>query len=307
MSKARAISLFAVVCATAVPAHAQPDGGAAGSAIVVTGSRPMTEDETLEAVRRVARPVDGQLARFNERICPLVMGFDAPYEKIVANRIKATAARIGAAMGGEGCVPNLNVVIVDDGRQFVRELLRQYPGALGGVSRREYRELTEGEGAARSWSATMLTNSAGKSAGSTTTNGGGGTATSGYQGSSVSFNAANVMRVYESSTINPSVQQSIVASWVVLETDATFGKSLTQIADYAAMRGLAMVRPAELGTNTILELFEDGAESPPPALTEFDIAYLTSLYNAPARRWARSQVRHIADAVANGQADQRRP
>ena len=115
------------------------------------------------------------------------------------------------------------------------------------------------------------------------------------------------MRVYESSTINPSVQQSIVASWVVLETDATFGKSLTQIADYAAMRGLAMVRPAELGTNTILELFEDGAESPPPALTEFDIAYLTSLYNAPARRWARSQVRHIADAVANGQADQRRP
>jgi hypothetical protein len=92
------------------------------------------------------------------------------------------------------------------------------------------------------------------------------------------------MRIYESSNINPSVQQAIVSVWVVLETGATFGKSLTQLADYAALRGLAMVRPAEL--------------------TEFDRAYLKSLYRVQGRGWARQQVRQMADSIAreNGQA-----
>jgi hypothetical protein len=99
-----------------------------------------------------------------------------------------------------------------------------------------------------------------------------------------------------------------VTSWVVIETGATFGKSLTQIADYAAMRGLAMVSPAELADSddTILALFEPGADSSVPELTEFDVAYLAGLYRAPPRRWARQQVRYVADAIAR-EAEQGTP
>jgi hypothetical protein len=86
----------------------------------------------------------------------------------------------------------------------------------------------------------------------------------------------------------------------VIETGATFGKSLTQIADYAALRGLAMVTPGELdgSEDTILALFEPGSQAAPAELTEFDRAYLKGLYRAPPRRWARSQVRYMADAIA---------
>ena len=122
----------------------------------------------------------------------------------------------------------------------------------------------------------------------------------GFAGSSVSFGDVPVMRVYDSSNANPSTKQTINSAWVVLETEATLGKSLRQIADYAAMRGLAMVRPGMLdgSADTILDLFEPGAHASPPALTEFDLAYLTSLYRVPALRWSRSQVRYMAGAIA---------
>ena len=283
----------------AVPAQAQSGEAAVDPTIVVTGKQMLTEDEAHEVIQRAARTVDGQLARFDQPVCPRVTGFDTPYERIVAERIKQTAETVGASAGADGCLTNLQVVIVDDGREFVELLRREHPEAFAGVSRRELARLAAEEGAARSWSVTAMTNSAGAIAGRPAPTAGSGSVKSGFGGSSVSFGDVNVMRVYESSNMNPSVQQAIASAWVVIETGATFGKSLAQIADYAAMRGLAMVRPAELAASqdTILALFEPGSTSGPAELTEFDHAYLKSLYRVPARRWARQQVRQMADAI----------
>ena len=292
----------------AAPALAQSEEPEADTTIVVTGRQPVGEDETLEVVRRVARPVDGQLARFQQPVCPKVIGFEERYESIVAARIRQAAEQAGARAGGEGCVANLFVVIVDDGSEFVDELQRAEPGAFAGLSRREFSALADADAAARAWNSTVMTNSAGAVAGTPSPTSGTGTVKWGYQGSSVSIGNANVMRVYEGSNINPSTQQAIASAWVVIETGATFGKSLTQIADYAAMRGLAMVRPSEFAdsADTILTLFEPDAAAPVPELTPFDMAYLKGLYSIQGRRWARQQVRQLADAIA-GESEQATP
>ena len=306
MTRKHVISLLAT-CATLVSSpHAQAEESNSGPTIVVTGKLPLTEAKTLEVVRRVARPVDGQLARFKEPVCPRVTGFQSQYEALVAKRIRAVAEAVGAGAGEEGCVTNLEVVVVDDGREFVAELHRQHPEALAGLSKPEFAALVNDEGAARSWTATALTNSTGATVGRPSPTAGGGSVKYGYQGSSVHFGDVNVMRINESSNIDPSVQQAIVSAWVVLETRATLGKSLTQLADYAALRGLAMVRPAELdgSEDTILALFEPGSDAAPAELTEFDRAYLKSLYRVQGRGWSWQQVRQIADSIAreNGQA-----
>jgi hypothetical protein len=74
----------------------------------------------------------------------------------------------------------------------------------------------------------------------------------------------------------------------------------------AALRGLAMMRPAELdgSEDTILALFEPRSNAAPARLTEFDRAYLKSLYRVRSLSWARQQVRQMADSIAreNGQA-----
>ena len=304
MKEAVRSALLLALLGAAVPAWAQAND----PTIVVTGKSLRTEEQTRETIRRATRTVDGQLARFIEPVCPRVTGFETQYERTVAERIKQVAEAIGARAGGEGCVANFYVVIVDDGREFVAELERQHPEALEGLSRREWDRLSGDEGIARSWNATAMTNSAGAVAGRPSPSAGGGSVKTGFAGSSVICGDVNVMRAYESSNINPSVQQAIMSAWVVIETGATFGKSLTQIADYAAMRGLAMVRPAELASSedTILALFEPGSPAEPARLTEFDQAYLKSLYRVQGRRWARQQVRQMADAITR-EAEQHTP
>jgi hypothetical protein len=302
------ILLTGLVAALIVPGPAQAEPSAE-PAIVVTGQPPLTEAEARAAVRRLSRPVDGQLARFHQRVCPAVIGFESRYEALVAEWIRATAEAVGAEVADVGCAPNLFVVIVDDGAGFVRALAERDAGALSSLPPSEFAELAASDAVARSWSVTQLTNSAGAVAGRPSPSAGGGAVKVGFAGSSVSFGDVDVLRVNESSTINPAVQQTIQSSWVVIETEATLGKSLRQVADYAAMRGLAMVRPDRLERRelTILDLFEPGARTGPPALTEFDLAYLTSLYRAPSRRWARSQVRYIADAIARADQGQAPP
>lgn len=299
MFDARCLIFLLGALAAPSAAHAQAESD---PSIVVTGQLPLGEEETLDIVRRVARPVDGQLARFQQPVCPQVIGFEAQYEAVVERRIKATAERVGARAGGNGCVANLYVVIVDDGRQFVQALSRQRPIALGGLTRHELDRLASEEGAARAWSSTVLTNSDGAVGGTPAQGGRDALAAlnNGYGPNLGMTSDAKVMRVYEGSTINPSTRQAIASAWVVIETGATFGKTLTQIADYAAMRGLAMVRPAELAASgdTILALFEPGADASVPELTDFDLAYLKGLYRIQGRRWARQQVRQLADAIA---------
>jgi hypothetical protein len=296
------LGALAVMAIGSAPAFAQ-----SSNSIVVTGKQ-LDEDQAAETIRRIATPVGGQLARFSEPVCPRVTGFETQYEAIVAKRIKAVAEAVGAGAAKEGCVTNLFVVIVDDGPEFVRELDRRHPEVFDGMSKREYTALANDAGAARTWTATALTNSMGQIAGTPAPTAGTGTVKWGYQGSSVSIGNAQVMRIYEGSNINPSVQQAIVSAWVVLETRETFGMTLTQIADYAAMRGLAMVRPDELaaGDDTILALFEPEAGAAPAELTEFDRAYLKSLYRVQGRRWARQQVRQMAGAIAR-EAEQAEP
>ena len=299
-SAARSLALL-LLAAGASPAWAQSETDEAAPAIVVTGQRALTESEALDVVRRVARPVDGQLARFHEPICPRVTGFQTQYERMVAERIKDVAERAGADAGADGCVANFYVVIVDDGPGFVREMARKHPGVFSGVSKQEFDRLASEPGAARAWSNTVLTNSNGTPVGAPPSSAGGGVVKRGYQGSSVTIDGSvNVVRVQETSNVNPSVQQAMQSSWVVLETGATFGKTLTQLGDYAAMRGLAMVQPSELdgSEDTILGLFEPDAAVSAPELTEFDLAYLTSLYRAHPRRWARTQVRNIAEGIS---------
>jgi hypothetical protein len=298
------ISLFAACATLTVSAYAQakaqPEEGNSSSTIVVTGRVPMTEEKAREVVRRMAKPVDGQLARFKDPVCPLVIGFQPQYEALVAERIKAVAEAAGVGAAKAGCATNLFVVIVDDGRGLVAELHRLHPEVFAGVSKREFDALANDEGAARSWMHTAQTNSLGATVGVAAPKAGSTAVKYGFQGSSITFSNVNVMRVYESSNINPAVQQSIGSAWVVLETRATVGKTLAQLADYAAVRGLAMVRPGEIdgSVDTILALFEPGSDAAPAKLTEFDQAYLKSLYHVQGQAWARQQTRQMADSIA---------
>jgi hypothetical protein len=76
------------------------------------------------------------------------------------------------------------------------------------------------------------------------------------------------------------VREDIVGVLVLFDRDDVRSMTLSQLADYATMRGLARTRPVDgdgQKLDTILALFDQDA-TPPDTLTAFDTAYLGALY-----------------------------
>jgi len=90
-----------------------------------------------------------------------------------------------------------------------------------------------------------------------------------------------------------------VASMVVVERGALTGLSVTQVADFAAMRAYADTNPrraAKSGAPTILTILDKrNDEMVPVTLTQWDFGYLKSLYatsNAHYASYQRGDMAH---------------
>ncbi len=294
-----AIVAAAALC-LATPALAQDHGDADSQAnIVVRGKTLDAREQARQLVGRMSVQVEGQLARFGDEICPFVSGFSEVYAEKVAARIRKIADEAGATPGGPRCRPNLVVVIVDDGRAFTRELYRLYPGQFTNMDPAKRKRLLNSQARARSWTVTALYNEDGQAAALSNAS----SNDTGMNGSRLTIgNGKSVLRVSQASIINPPTQQQIELAYVVIETQATLGRKLMQVADYAAMRGLMQSRPEKLaaGDDTILRLFEPDALSGPAALTASDRAYLSGLYHGRGNRSAAAQMGRISSGVATG-------
>ena len=200
---------------------------------------------------------------------------------------------------------NLAIVLVDSGPAFARALASQYPGQFAGVSADERRRLMEEPGPVRSWTVTSVRNEDGQALGNAPETVG----QTGYSGGSqIRFGAdVPVLRVPEVSIISPLVQQATDLSYVVFETSAVMGKGLMQLAEYAALRGLARTNATRLaaGDDSILATFEPDAAPAPTRLTATDRAYLRGLYHGAGNQTAASRVRRIARSIVR--ADESKP
>ncbi|MBX3564659.1 MAG: hypothetical protein KF730_08800 [Sphingomonas sp.] len=244
---------------TTPPAH--DDQG-----ITVTGQREIPAKAARQFVTSVVTTFDGQLARFHDPICPIVIGLPDEYGAMIVKRIQAVAAEAGAEVPRNGkCEPNLVVIIAADADKLVKQLRKQLPGMFAGLPTQELRRALR-DGPVHVWNTIQVQNEDGQTARTGTIDGG--------------LGDAPTMLVKSVSMINASVQQAVVQSVIVLDDDALIDKSINQIAEYIAMRTLAGARPPVNGSvaaDTILTLFDPGAIAP-PGLTLIDRSYLEGVY-----------------------------
>lgn len=252
--------------------------------IVVTGERFADADALRHYVAEIATPAADQLARFHAPICPLVDGLPEPYAGRVAGRIRSVASRARIPVAGAGCRPNVTVVFTESAPAFVRQARNAAPNMFVGLEPAEIRRLLRGNNGVVAWQATEVRNSDGLDNGQDSRMGPG-------------------LFVPQSSIINLATRQEMVSSYVVIEQRAAEGKSLDQIADYAAVRLLAEVRPPSARAaagSTILTLFEGGEA--PRAATALDLAYLSALYRAPTNVRFTRQAAAIAALMSQSAA-----
>ena len=234
-------------------------GGAAaqerpGADVTVTGQREIPPQVAQRYVAAISAGVDGQLTRFDVPVCPTVVGIADDYAHIIAKRIRAVAREAGAPVAGEECRGNLMVIFAKDGDALVKDMRAKTPRIFEGVNdvdlKRAFRE-----GPVHAWNATEILNEDGQRP------------------------TGPTMTVKSASILYLPTQQAITGSVIVLDHEATLGKTLNQLGDYVAMRALAGALPPrkDVPTDTILTLF-DAKDNVPPQLSEVDRSYLRGLY-----------------------------
>lgn len=266
--------------------------------IVVTGERER-EPPTRRDVSRQARDIsditsdiyDKPLARIEDRLCPGIIGLKQDYAAFMIDRIRWNAERLDMWMADDAnCSPNLIIAFVEDGKAELARLHERQPQLFATLTIPERQALLETDGPVRVWTTAQMRTRDGMPI-----------------QRRESLDAPPVVQMWMAhSKIYLTIREDITQVVVLFDRAAVRGKTLIQLADYATMRGFARTRPSggDAPLDTILALF-DASHAPPDGLTEFDQAYLRSLYDGIANLPAASkllgvnrQLGHLAEEEA---------
>lgn len=254
--------------------------------IVVPGDRPVDSEEVKRQARQITadRNLRNQpLARFEEPICPGVIGLPLDLAGPIVVRVRAVANAIGIDTADESdCRPNIIIAFTGDGKADLKEIAKRDSSLLSGMSYWERKKLLKDEGPVWAFSLVATKSNSGIPAGI----------------------KSPVFETTISSRLVLSVRRDIAVAVVLFNADAADGKTVTQLADYAAMRTFARTRPpkGDVYYGTILQLFEE-LEPLPEQLTTFDVAYLTAVYEGAPNRKGMTKLKRVARTMPEGAED----
>jgi hypothetical protein len=229
------------------------------------------------------------LARFEDALCPGVLGLKQEAAEQMVGRLRANAESLGLRMAENGdCQANFIVGFVSDGQAFLSQLQDRSSYIFAEMTREERVALLSDPGPARA----MLRVRARSRDGIPIS-----------RRESLSQLPTTTMWMAHSK-IYSATRNDIISAMVLFDRDAVRGLNLTQLADYATFRALAhrLPGPEAAGQASILMLFE-GGEARPAELTEFDRAYLGQLYTGIANLPAPAKLADLANATRTNAAE----
>lgn len=308
MSRVLALALAAAaLLAGAVPAAAQvdvPDPAVPEAqpqdTIVVQGQR----RQIAQALRKLIQPSDSeQLARFEDEICPIVIGMPRDWTARLTRMIRDNVTAIGGKVGKPGCAVNAAVIFIDQPLELVKAFAEAEPGYFD-MTPRELAQFTAAQRPVASWHVTDMRGRDGEELGSVRS-----IVDPGSGANLSTSSSAKVTRNFTSGRLVSPVREDMLVGFVVIDRMATPGKSLRQLADLATMHLLLDINP-EAGASdpgSILSLFEQRPQgaAAPMRLSRFDRGTLRGFYTQRENnRSARQQAENIAKAIEKGAGEE---
>jgi hypothetical protein len=207
---------------------------------------------------------DVPLARFEDPLCPGIVGVQQTSAEAMVGLIRENAAELGLQLADpQTCEPNLLVAVMDDPRGYLDGLRKRKPYLFDWLGKAERQALFETPGPAHTWTRAFMRSRDGLPV---------------YPSQSLTELPQTQMEAAHSLIYVP-IRRDIVSAMVLIEKRAVQGMSVAQVADYATMRGLSGDQAEKLQAPgaTILNLFGTGAR--PAGLTRSDRIFLRTLYS----------------------------
>ena len=270
-----------VRASTAAPAGAQNND----DAIIVQGRK----KELVQALRQLVQPSEHeQLARFEDKVCPRVIGMPRDLTPRLTKIIRDNVLAIGGSLQPEGCKPNALAIFIDQPRELVGALYKDAPFYFS-MTPRQFDYFAALPGPVWSWHVTDMR---------------------GRDGTQLAQGQINghdfaVVKNASASRLYSNIREDMLVGFVVIDRQRTIGKSLRQLGDLATMHLLLDVRQdaGAKDKGSILALFEPG-DAPLERMSRFDKGALAGFYTQRENnRTARQQRENIAEAIRRGAGD----
>lgn len=292
----RRIAAALALALWAAPAVAQQQNTSQSDEIVVHGRRPEQVQQFVHNVS-VAAPSVGQLARWNQHLCPGVVGATPEAAQAIIDQIARRATAVGLRAGAPGCRADLTIIVTTDSDRVTRSIYDQRRTTLTRPNNVDGATLGEQALMAfvntprpiRWWHVSQKTTSDGyvmNDERSSPTSNSSLTAVQSLANpnspTSGDGMSNTVTHRADGTRLRRETRQDFNYVLVVVDTSRLNGASLSAVADYIAFVSLAQVNPdANLtGFPTILNLFSAQAgPNRPTQLSDWDLDYLDGLYH----------------------------
>lgn len=265
----------------------------------------LVEGQRMSVTRLVSDTINDAgfeaLARFEEPICPGIVGLGGDQATKLADMIRANILALGGKIAEPGCTANATVILVDQPVDFVKKFAKTEPGYFT-MTPREFDQFTARPRAVASWHVIETRARDGQELD-------GAKQLSDRNKKLFNTNAANsvginatVVRNSAATRLYTNTREDMAFGFAVIDRQLLPGKTLRQLADLATLHLLLDVKQdaGASNRNSILSLFEERPEgtAAPAQLSAFDKAMVQGLY-APTEnnRTAAQQFAQIATAI----------
>lgn len=263
---AKVVALAFMLMAGPAMAQAQPPAATSqdDSKVVVTGRTP--EDAVRDFVGEVGAAPDGtNMARWGDTVCVGVYNLAPKYAQQMVDQVSLVGAAIGVEPGEPGCKANVLIMADTNGdalaARLVDDHIRKFlPPATDGsdLGRDALRKFKTSDAPVRWWHVgqTVLADT----------------------GEAVA--RGDTVRVRGAGRLRDNVRQDMSHILIILDTSRIGTVSFASLSDYVAMVAMSQV-DADADTRdfpTILNLFAGNSGDRTARLTQWDLDYLTALY-----------------------------
>lgn len=268
--------------------------------IIVQGQR----RQIAQALRKLIAPADSeQLARFEDAVCPMIIGMPRDWTATLTRMIRDNVAAVGGKVGKPGCTVNAAVIFIDQPLELIKAFAEAEPGFFN-MTPRELAIFTAVQRPVASWHVTDMRGRDGEELGGVRS------IVDPNSGAHLPVDSsAKVTRGITVGRLASPVREDMLVGFVVVDRQQTPGRSLRQLADLATMHLLLDVNQeaGERDPGSILSLFEQRGEGAPAPmrLSKFDRGALRGFYTQRENnRSARQQAENIARAIEKGAGEE---
>ncbi|KRA80782.1 hypothetical protein [Altererythrobacter sp. Root672] len=206
---------------------------------------------------------DEPLPRFEDAVCPGVVGLKRDAAETVVGMIRVNAEALGLPLANEQtCEANVVVAFIDDGADYLNRLVGQNSTIFFEMDKGERERILAETGDARAVLRVRARSRDGMPIP--------------RRENMTDIPIAEMWGAH--SKIYTATRNDILSALVLIDRKAVTGLSLQQLADYATLRAFThTLPPASARGESIVSLFDEGADRP-AGLTDFDHKFLGALY-----------------------------